>query len=423
MVAARSDFLDPSLDGLDRHAGWSSESNDFTPGYVQNFGDVTMLTQTLQPHRVLWMLSGQLADDQPVRRFRVDASRFTVGRKPESSLCISSATVSREHAELTAIDQGLLLRDVGSTNGTYVNGTRVTEPCTVQHGDLLQFGQMVFRVVQQLTESGPQTIQDDSCDRALALIQFDQLMTQRAVSPHFQPIVATDDGRVLGYEVLARSRFFGLKDPRSMFAAAKVLNMEGELSRILREEGIRSGQILPQGQMLFVNTHPAEIDDLDLLVFSLRELRELEPQRPLVLEIHEAAVTRGNEMNQLRSGLAEMQIGLAYDDFGAGQARLVELVEVRPDYLKFDMKLVQNIASASLERQRMLASLVKMVHELGITPLAEGVEQVGDHEVCRQMGFTMAQGFYYGHPSLPNTLVSRDSEEESGDASTARPSK
>ena len=69
-----------------------------------------------------------------------------------------------------------------------------------------------------------------------------------------------------------------------------------------------------------------------------------------------------------------MQIGLAYDDFGAGQARLVELVEIRPDYLKFDMKLVQNIASASLERQRMLASLVKMVHELGITPLAEGIE-------------------------------------------------
>jgi EAL domain-containing protein (putative c-di-GMP-specific phosphodiesterase class I) len=377
-----------------------------------------MLTQTLQSHRVLWMLSGQLADDQPVRRFRVDASRFTIGRKPESSLCISSPTVSRDHAEMTAIDKGLLLRDVGSTNGTYVNGTRITQPCTVQHGDLLQFGQMVFRVVQQSTESGPQTIQDDSCDRALALIQFDQLMAQRAVSPHFQPIVALDDGRACGYEVLARSRFFGLKDPRSMFAAAKVLNMEGELSRILREEGVRSGQVLPVDQVLFVNTHPAEIDDLELLVFSLRELRELEPRRPLVLEIHEAAVTRGSEMNRLRSALAEMRIGLAYDDFGSGQARLVELVEVRPDYLKFDMKLVQHIASASPERQRMLASLVTMAHELGITPLAEGIEEVNDHEVCRQIGFTLAQGFYYGYPSLPKTLVPSDSDE----ASTARPS-
>jgi EAL domain-containing protein (putative c-di-GMP-specific phosphodiesterase class I) len=303
---------------------------------------------------------------------------------------------------------------LGSTNGTYVNGTRINQPCTVHHGDLLQFGQMVFRVAQQCTENGPLTIQDDSCDRALALIQFDQLMTQRAVSPHYQPIVALEDGRVLGYEVLARSRFFGLKDPRSMFAAAKVLNLEGELSRILREEGVRHGQVLPEDHVLFVNTHPAEIDDLDLLHFSLGELRELEPRRPLVLEIHEAAVAHAGEMNRLRSALTELRIGLAYDDFGAGQARLIELVEVPPDYLKFDMKLVQNLESASLERQRMLASLVQMVRELGITPLAEGVEVAGDHEICRQIGFTCAQGFYYGHPSLPKTLVPKDAREKSG---------
>ena len=51
-----------------------------------------------------------------------------------------------------------------------------------------------------------------------------------------------------------------------------------------------------------------------------------------------------------------------------------------PDYLKFDMKLVQNLETASVERQRMLASLVQMVHDLGITPLAEGIERPGDHE-------------------------------------------
>src|SRR4029079_10773775 len=154
------------------------------------------------------------------------SSEFGVGRKPEASLCIPSPTVSREHAELTVVDRGLLLRDLGSTNGTSVNGVRITEPCTVRHGDLIQFGQIVFRAVQQCAESGPQTIQDDSCDRALALIQFDQLMTQRAVAPHFQPIVSMSDRQVRGYEVLARSRFFGLRDPHSMFAAAKVLDME-----------------------------------------------------------------------------------------------------------------------------------------------------------------------------------------------------
>jgi EAL domain-containing protein (putative c-di-GMP-specific phosphodiesterase class I) len=364
-----------------------------------------MATHLLTPKRVTWLLSGQLSDNEPVRQTRVDAARFIVGRKPEASLSIPSPTVSREHAELTVVEDGLLLRDLGSTNGTFVNGTRIQEPCTVNHGDLLQFGQRVFRVIQKSTESGPQTIEDDSCDRALALIQFDQLMTQRAVAPHYQPIVAMGDRQVFGYEVLARSRFFGLKDPRSMFAAAKVLDLESELSRILREEGLRSGKVLPEGHALFVNTHPVEMEDVDLLIFSLNELRELEPSRPLVLEIHEASVTGSETMLKLRAALTEMHIGLAYDDFGAGQARLIELVEVPPDYLKFDMKLVQNLQTASLERQRMLASLVQMVRELGITPLAEGIETAGDDQICRQIGFTCAQGFYYGYPALPKSLV------------------
>jgi EAL domain-containing protein (putative c-di-GMP-specific phosphodiesterase class I) len=365
---------------------------------------------------VTWLLSGQLADDQAVRHVRVDASRFVVGRNPGASLCIPSPTVSREHAELTVVDRGLLLRDLGSTNGTFVNGTRLQQPCTVNHGDLLQFGQVVFRVVQQSTESGPQTIQADSCDRALALIQFDQLMTQRAVTPHVQPIVTMADRKTWASEVLARSRFFGLKDPHSMFGAAKVLNLEGELSRILREEGVRTAQVLPAEHVLFLNTHPIEMEDLDLLVFSLGELREIEPRRPLVLEIHEAAVTRGEEMRKLRDALAELSIGLAYDDFGAGQARLVELVDVPPDYLKFDMRLVQNLGLASMERQRMLASLVQMVHDLGIKPLAEGIELESDHEICRQMGFAHGQGFLYGYPMLPKRLM--PTEEETGEPET-----
>jgi EAL domain-containing protein (putative c-di-GMP-specific phosphodiesterase class I) len=367
-----------------------------------------MLSNTLQEKRVTWMLTGQLAENGPVRQVRVDAARFTVGRKPDAALSIPSPTVSREHAELAVVDRGLLLRDLGSTNGTYVNGNRIHQPCTVRHGDLLQFGQIVFRVIEHCTESGPQTIQDDSCDRALALIQFDQLLTHRAVVPHFQPIVAMEDRRVMGYEVLARSRFFGLRDPQAMFAAAKVLDLEGELSRILREEGVRSGQVMPASHSLFVNTHPAEIDDLELLILSLSELRELERQRPLVLEIHEAAVTCGAEMRTLRVVLAELGIGLAYDDFGAGQARLVELVDVPPDFLKFDMALVQNLESASVERQRMLGSLVKMVLDLGITPLAEGIETEGDHEICRQMGFGRGQGFLYGYPALPKQFVGAD---------------
>jgi len=364
-----------------------------------------MSTDVLTTERVSWLLSGQFAEDEPVRHVRVDASPFTVGRQPNSSLSIPSPTVSRRHAELHHINATMNLVDLGSTNGTFVNGIKIQGGCPVNHGDLLQFGHVVFRVTQQKKESVQQTMADDSCDRALALIQFDQLLTDRAIVPHYQPIVSMDDGRVLGYEVLGRSRLFGLKDPYSMFSAAKVLNLEGELSRIMREEGVRCGEVLPEQHSLFVNTHPAEMDDLDLLVLSLREQREMAPHRPLVLEIHEAAVTCSGQMKALRDALLEINVGLAYDDFGAGQARLIELVEVPPDYLKFDMKLVQNLSAASRERVKLLSSLVQMVQGLGIEPLAEGIEAAADHSICRELGFSCAQGYFYGRPALPKTLL------------------
>lgn len=364
-----------------------------------------MSTDLLQNKGVKWLLSGQLADDQPVRHIRIDTFPFLVGRQSDASLSIPSPTVSRKHAELTFCEGSLYLRDLGSTNGTFVNGTRIKQSCPVNHGDLLQFGQIVFRVTQQSIESIHKTVHDNSYDRALALIQFDQLLTGQAVAPHFQSIVTIQDLQVVGYEVLGRSRLFGLKDPDSMFAAARVLNLEGELSRILREEGVRNGQVLQQDYTLFVNTHPIEMNDLDLLIFSLRELRLVEPDRNLVLEVHEGAVAKSGQMTELKTALSDMNIGLAYDDFGAGQARLLELVEVPPDYLKFDMKLVQNLKQASAEHHKMLESLVQMVLELGITPLAEGIETEVDHDICRQMGFTHAQGFFYAYPQLSKELL------------------
>jgi EAL domain-containing protein (putative c-di-GMP-specific phosphodiesterase class I) len=174
---------------------------------------------------------------------------------------------------------------------------------------------------------------------------------------------------------------------------------------MMRSEGVRCAAGLPDNPLMFANTHPAELHEQGVLEFSLRELRELAPTARLVLEIHEAAVTCVRQMRELRSVLNDLNIGLAYDDFGAGQARLVELGEVPPDYLKFDIELIHEIDRASPERQRMLASLVRVVGDLGIASLAEGVETAAEHTACCQMGFDLAQGFYYGKAALAHTFT------------------
>ena len=356
---------------------------------------------------VTWLLSGQLKQEEAVRTVRITTSPFTVGRRNGTSLTIDSPSVSGMHAELTLEDGDLYVSDLGSTNGTFVNGMRINGPCKVKHGDLVQFAQIVFRAGIQTETHSSQTVQDDAADRALALIQFDKLMTERAVTPHFQPIVEICSRKTIGYELLGRSRLFGLTSPQAMFSAAAVLDLEAELSRILRYEGIRDSSPLTGDPLMFVNTHPAEMTEPALLEFSLRELRELAPSRRIVLEIHEAAVTRVSQMRELRAALKDMEIGLAYDDFGAGQARLVELVEVPPDYLKFDIDLIRNIQDATSDRRKMLANLVQMVRELGIAALAEGVEAEAEHDICVEIGFSYAQGFFYGRPALPKSFSSK----------------
>jgi EAL domain-containing protein (putative c-di-GMP-specific phosphodiesterase class I) len=377
-----------------------------------------LLTSTNQ---ATWLLSGQLAADQPVRTFRVVSSPFLIGRHSKAALTIPSPTVSNVHAELRTDNGVLVVKDLGSTNGTFINGQRIEGQFTVASGDLLQFAEVVFRVSLESSQHDCKTIAGDPSDRALALIQFDKLMSERAVVPHFQPIVAYRDGRVQGYELLGRSRLFGLVSPHSMFSAAAVLDLEAELSRMMRSEGIRTAAALPGTPLLFVNTHPAEMHEQGVLEFSLRELRELAPDMSIVLEIHEAAVTCVRQMRELRAVLDDLNMGLAYDDFGAGQARLAELGDVPPDYLKFDIELIHEIDRASPERQRMLSSFVHIVQDLGIGSLAEGVETEAEDNVCRQMGFDFAQGFYYGKAALASSFNAASCDDDDADTDVVGP--
>lgn len=72
--------------------------------------------------------------------------RLTVGRDPACDLVLSDATVSRLHAELCWHDGAWVLADLGSRNGTRVNGWRLTEPEAVAPGDQVAFGRASFRI-------------------------------------------------------------------------------------------------------------------------------------------------------------------------------------------------------------------------------------------------------------------------------------
>ncbi|MGW0364847.1 FHA domain-containing protein [Streptomyces sp. NPDC002990] len=74
------------------------------------------------------------------------AAALRIGRDPGNGLRLSHETVSRAHAELRMRDGVWVLKDLGSTNGTTVNGRRVTGSAVVRDGDQISFGKVSFRL-------------------------------------------------------------------------------------------------------------------------------------------------------------------------------------------------------------------------------------------------------------------------------------
>src|SRR3954469_5603429 len=68
-----------------------------------------------------------------------------VGRAPTCDLSVADPTISRRHAELVCDDDAVTLRDLGSSNGTFVNGERV-QTATLEVDDLIAFGKVAFRL-------------------------------------------------------------------------------------------------------------------------------------------------------------------------------------------------------------------------------------------------------------------------------------
>jgi FHA domain/Domain of unknown function (DUF1707) len=79
----------------------------------------------------------------------VNHGKFTVGRAEACNLVVASLTVSRYHAELRRQDDEWLLVDLGSTNGTRLNGWRIDGPVVVRLGDQVTFGDVSFRLARQ----------------------------------------------------------------------------------------------------------------------------------------------------------------------------------------------------------------------------------------------------------------------------------
>ena len=110
------------------------------------------------------------------------------------------------------------------------------------------------------------------------------------------------------------------------------------------------------------------------------------------------------QLRDFASRLAQLGIRFAYDNFGSGQSRLLELADVPAHFVKLGMSLLRGLLKASEPKKKVVRDLAHMLLTAGSVPLTEGVEDEEEAQICIQMGFQLIQGYPTGRPIPADSL-------------------
>ena len=222
--------------------------------------------------RAAWWLE-RIAADGSALAVPVQPLPFGIGRDEENQLVLVTSGVSRRHVSLAPDPETdrLVLSDLGSTNGSYVNRTKVEGSRLLDEGDIVHIGTAEFRI--RRGDAGARDSILPAEDRTVVAElgtplseqfvanapQFRALLGGEGLSAAVQPIVNASDGRVVAYELLGRSLHPDLPaSPMHLFSLASRLGLAAELSLALRNHGVAAVASKLRGATLFVNAHPTE---------------------------------------------------------------------------------------------------------------------------------------------------------------------
>jgi diguanylate cyclase (GGDEF)-like protein len=337
-----------------------------------------------QAHTQAERLCAELSAPYPVDRLTVEAASV-VGYSSPSTIAGGHGGAEIDTNLTTALDVDTLLQraDV-ALRAARSSGEKV-------RGYLPSMGQIFLRRFQLVS-------------------QFRQALESSQVKVHYQPKVALPSRQLLGVEVLVRWRHpeFGPLDPDEFVPAIEAAGLVDALTDFVMDQAlVRVRKWMDRGLRISaaVNISVRSLADQQ---FPDRVAERLErhrvPAELLTLELTESGVMADPQraLPVLRR-LHTLGVVLAVDDFGTGYSSLAYLRQLPVDEVKIDKSFVLGMGS-DLGDLAVVRSIVELGHSLGLTVVAEGVEEDIARDQLAAMGCDVAQGYLISRPLSESRL-------------------
>lgn len=213
------------------------------------------------------------------------------------------------------------------------------------------------------------------------------------IRPVYQPIVRMADAEIVSFEGLSRFHASPNRGPDVWIAEAHAvgLGVDMELECVRRVVAGARSSAFPVH--VSVNASPA-------LVFSRSFASALGPGDLdwLTIEITEHdKVDNYSQLAERLSAFRSRGAAVAVDDAGAGHSSLRHVMQLRPEWIKLDRSLIQEIDNDPGKRA-LVRSMVAFNEEIGSHLIAEGVETKAEMDTLLQLGVEMAQGYFFARP-------------------------
>jgi EAL domain-containing protein (putative c-di-GMP-specific phosphodiesterase class I) len=252
---------------------------------------------------------------------------------------------------------------------------------------------------------------DASSSKTLSLLtELRAAISEGQLRLYLQPKLSLDTGKVVGAEALVRWQHpqRGLVPPLQFIPFAEKTGFIRQLTLWVFEEAARHWQMLMgEGLLITLSVNLSTRDLLDPELpqkFQALLIKHDVPAEAFCLEITESAIMDDPQRAQATlERLHAMGFSLSIDDFGTGYSSLAYLKKLPVDELKIDQSFVKNMETDG-DDAKIVRSTVELAHNLGLSVVAEGVENEAVWELLRELGCDQAQGYHMGRPMPADTF-------------------